>query len=979
MALAERVLTADELIAIALGEAVFDPVTKTAIPIRLVTNTQPDVKAETGESAAVAKTRESIEDPALPPEALIAAALGELLPKPENPSPEAAAPAPQKQEAVPDFVELEEETLIPAHSPQQDTLEAAIEAVCLDAGFAGPERLSEALAILSEAEDVVLDFETTALTAYETPVAPSAAQRIGNATIKELRSQGCTLDPRPRARVLSLQIPRTRRGAPRVREDYRIAFDLDRLSEAELMTLARALHDKVWIGHNLGFDYTWMLTMDPEVRPRRIIDTMLLATTHRPQALYEMQAALVNSTIGNQHIRIALWNYVQDKMNRKKRDDDGDGALSLQSLALLYLRESLDKSYQKPHNWMVDRLTPQHWDYCMGDVDTPLRIACKLLDLPEHASVADILRAVDDGPGAVTYRIFESALHAIARMHHSGVSWSAERAAALDAELAREAEEAATKLLEIAPELGQPIRVPGKPTKKEPNPEPRELVVIDELLSPSKGLTAPVKAALARAIALETGRSVLTFDPPGSGEDEDSDGSAPEASIQLDAKRLAFDFPDSEVVKLLAAVQGAVKERSMLATFATHAEAAHDGRIHPLTGITTVTGRTSASSPSLQQVPRDKRFRAVFAARPGYRIVATDFSSIELRIAAALGVRAWRVLSMIEDLLRKGRDSPHRKEHPRIRKQIGWIFDKCPDLAEYLKSPDVSPPESLIETFTPRYGEASIEDYARFAACDLAKWVSRLRAATGGDPERLPFLSAYRQNLDPHLLTAIAMKAQAGEFDTGGKSPLDYLAGLSREETHALKEALKDARQAAKVVNFGSLYGQQSVGLHRYGVVAYGLFWSVEDAERAHTEWFRLYPEIGLWHWLLRRVFVLKKQPILNPYNPVEADLEGKIYRWATLSGRKVLSSKITSAANYEDQGTGAEIALLAINSLPEEIQAMLINFVHDELVLEVPDDRVTEVVPVVERTMTEAADRFLLPFGVPTTVETQVGDAWMH
>ena len=963
MAIAERILTPDELIAIALGEAVYDPVTNRAIPIQPAANAPSTETCEPEEAVTLAETEaDYAEAIALSPEVLIAAALGEPL-EPQAPT-------------EPDFVELEEDT--PAPSLQAGVPEKATEAADPVTGFAGPEHLPDALAVLTEAESVVLDFETTALTAYETPVAPSATHKIGETTVKELRSRGCTLDPHPRARVLSLQVPRTRRGAPWVREDYRIAFDLDRLSGAERATLAQALHDKVWIGHNLGFDYAWMFTLDPEVRPRRIVDTMLLATTHRPQALYDMQAALVTNTIGEYGIRNALWNYVQDKMTRKKRDDDSDGALSLQSLALLYLRESLDKSYQKPHNWMADRLTPQHWDYCMGDVDTPLRIAWKLLDLPEHASVADILRAVDDGPGAVAYRIFESALHAISRMHHKGVPWSAERAAALDAELAREAEEAAAKLLQIAPELGQPIQVPGKPTKKEPHPEPGNLVVIDELLVPSKGLTAPVKAAIAQAITRETGRSVFTEGPLESSE-EDPEASPSGSSIHLDAKRLAFDFPDSQVVKLLAAVQGAVKERAMLATFAAHAATAPDGRIHPLTGITTIAGRTAANSPSLQQVPRDKRFRAVFAARRGHRIVAIDFSSIELRIAAALGVRAWQVLQGIEDLLRRGRDSPHRKNLPRMRKRMGWIFEHCPDLVEYLKGTQTDPPASLLEACETTFGVASIEDYAQAAARDLAQWVSRLRHATCGDPDRLPFLSAYRQDLDPHLLTAIAMKARAGEVDTGGRSPMGFLASLSREARNTLKNQLKDARQAAKVVNFGSLYGQQPVGLHRYGVVAYGLSWTLEEAEQAHDEWFRLYPEIGLWHWLLRRFFVQKKQPILNPYRPVEADLAGKVYCWTTLSGRIVLSSKLTAAANYEDQGTGAEIALLAINSLPEEIQAMLINFVHDELILEVPEDQVITVVPLVEQAMIAAADRFLMPYGVPTRVETQVGDAWVH
>ena len=33
----------------------------------------------------------------------------------------------------------------------------------------------------------------------------------------------------------------------------------------------------------------------------------------------------------------------------------------------------------------------------------------------------------------------------------------------------------------------------------------------------------------------------------------------------------------------------------------------------------------------------------------------------------------------------------------------------------------------------------------------------------------------------------------------------------------------------------------------------------------------------------------------------------------------------------------------------------------------------------IVEKAMVEAANRFLMPYGVPAAVETQVGDAWAH
>lgn len=50
----------------------------------------------------------------------------------------------------------------------------------------------------------------------------------------------------------------------------------------------------------------------------------------------------------------------------------------------------------------------------------------------------------------------------------------------------------------------------------------------------------------------------------------------------------------------------------------------------------TVTGRLSAALPNVQQVPRDKFMRSIFCAREGYKLVAADYSQIELRIAAML-------------------------------------------------------------------------------------------------------------------------------------------------------------------------------------------------------------------------------------------------------------------------------------------------------------------------------------------------------
>ncbi|HNP52858.1 MAG TPA: DNA polymerase, partial [Nitrosomonas nitrosa] len=61
------------------------------------------------------------------------------------------------------------------------------------------------------------------------------------------------------------------------------------------------------------------------------------------------------------------------------------------------------------------------------------------------------------------------------------------------------------------------------------------------------------------------------------------------------------------------------------------------GKIHPYYNLAgTVTGRMSCSKPNLQQIPRDERYRKMFHAPVGYKLVIADYSQMELRIAAMI-------------------------------------------------------------------------------------------------------------------------------------------------------------------------------------------------------------------------------------------------------------------------------------------------------------------------------------------------------
>jgi len=67
--------------------------------------------------------------------------------------------------------------------------------------------------------------------------------------------------------------------------------------------------------------------------------------------------------------------------------------------------------------------------------------------------------------------------------------------------------------------------------------------------------------------------------------------------------------------------------------FLRHVES--DGRIHPEYYGALVTGRYSANK-SMQQIPRDPRFRSCFAPPPGRRLIGADYSGIEMRLCAEI-------------------------------------------------------------------------------------------------------------------------------------------------------------------------------------------------------------------------------------------------------------------------------------------------------------------------------------------------------
>lgn len=236
-------------------------------------------------------------------------------------------------------------------------------------------------------------------------------------------------------------------------------------------------------------------------------------------------------------------------------------------------------------------------------------------------------------------------------------------------------------------------------------------------------------------------------------------------------------------------------------------------------------------------------------------------------------------------------------------------------------------------------------------------------------------LEAFRRGADVHRLTAAAVSGK--------------LEG----------DVTKEERQAAKSVNFGSIYGMQAPTLRLYAETSYGVKLTLEEAEAAREAFFRTYPGIAAWHARQdRRGFESGFQSywfhdydrgIYEEKRPCARTLGNRLRVWPVVKQKRRNGDGIyyrkagsfTELYNSPDQGSGADMIKLAMAALYQELLARgwddvsLIGCVHDELILDAPEKKAKDAASLLQETMVRAGEK-LLP-NVPVEVETGICDSW--
>ena len=173
-----------------------------------------------------------------------------------------------------------------------------------------------------------------------------------------------------------------------------------------------------------------------------------------------------------------------------------------------------------------------------------------------------------------------------------------------------------------------------------------------------------------------------------------------------------------------------------------------------------------------------------------------------------------------------------------------------------------------------------------------------------------------------------------------------------------------DERAMAKMVNFGIAYGMGDFGLAtRAGI-------SREAAKSFIAGYFERYPGIK------RYIDTIKEEARANGFVTTQLGRRRPIPELRA-ANPALRAAGERAAINHPIQGTAADIIKIAMIRLTPRLAAAglasrLILQVHDELLLEAPEEEVSTLVPLLIETMEGA-----LALDVPLTVEAKTGTRW--
>ncbi|WP_448377553.1 DNA polymerase I [Fervidobacterium sp.] len=180
------------------------------------------------------------------------------------------------------------------------------------------------------------------------------------------------------------------------------------------------------------------------------------------------------------------------------------------------------------------------------------------------------------------------------------------------------------------------------------------------------------------------------------------------------------------------------------------------------------------------------------------------------------------------------------------------------------------------------------------------------------------------------------------------------------------EEVTPEMRRIGKTINFGIVYGISPYGLSKQ------LRISTSEASEIINKYFEIYK--GIKEYILKTLeFVSKNGYVETIFGRIRyiPELKGRVYNKAQITLNK--SERI--AVNTPIQGSAADIVKIAMIKLYENIRdtsVRLLLQVHDEILVEVPEDEVGKYEFLIKDTLESA-----VVLKVPLVVEYKFGKSW--
>lgn len=211
---------------------------------------------------------------------------------------------------------------------------------------------------------------------------------------------------------------------------------------------------------------------------------------------------------------------------------------------------------------------------------------------------------------------------------------------------------------------------------------------------------------------------------------------------------------------------------------------------------------------------------------------------------------------------------------------------------------------------------------------DLSQAELRIAACMSNDRT---MIQIYKSGGDIHKATAL------------------IVLGVTQAQFEELtKKEQKEARQKAKAVNFGFLYGMGWRKFIGYAKTQYGVTFSEQEAQRVRNGFFRKYTFLDDWH---------KKMRAFASKNKFVRSLSGRVRHLPMIdsSEESVVQEAGRQAINSPVQEFGSTLGVIALARMNEELDPeyiKIVGFIHDAIVYYVRKEHLAWGMRTVKRYM---------------------------